>query len=59
MPGGEVDVWYGHLVEHGSSVVDKRPPQPPHPFLVPALEAHRAVIRLRVEEALRDARDDG
>ena len=59
------DAWYGHLVEHGTARggerggQGERGPTPPHPFLVPALEARRAEIVAQVEAALREARDRG
>lgn len=53
---GDGDVFYGHLVEHGSAVGGRgRPPQAPRPFLVPALEANLVAAQLRIEEALRRA----
>jgi HK97 gp10 family phage protein len=46
---GDRKAWYGHIVEHGSVK------QPPHPFLVPALEDNRAAIIAAVGLALRRA----
>lgn len=44
---GNADVFYGHIVEHGSTHTA------PHPFLVPALEASRAEVVADVHAALR------
>lgn len=44
---GDEDVWYGHLVEHGTSHTA------PRPFLVPALEENRDGIVTRARSALR------
>jgi HK97 gp10 family phage protein len=44
---GTDDVFYGHLVEHGTSRV------PARPFLVPALEARRDSILNGVRAALQ------
>jgi HK97 gp10 family phage protein len=46
---GNREAWYGHIVEHGSVK------QPPHPFLLPALEENRAEIVAAVELAVRKA----
>lgn len=43
------DVFYGHIVEHGSAANNV----PPHPFLIPAFEAQAAGIELLLAEALR------
>lgn len=45
---GDDDVWYGHLVEHGTSHSS------PHPFLVPAAEMHRESLDEEVHSALKD-----
>lgn len=45
---GDNKVFYGHLVEHGSSRT------PPHPFLVPALEESRDEIMRTLTAALGD-----
>jgi HK97 gp10 family phage protein len=44
---GDDDVFYGHLIEHGTSRV------PARPFLVPALEAKRESILGSVNAVLR------
>jgi HK97 gp10 family phage protein len=44
---GDDDVWYGHLVEHGTSH------SAPRPFLVPALEENRGEIVNRGAARLR------
>jgi HK97 gp10 family phage protein len=44
---GDDDVFYGHLVEYGTSRV------PARPFLVPALESNRDNILASVNAALR------
>lgn len=44
---GNHDVFYGHLVEHGTTQT------PARPFLVPALEEHRATVTGLVASALR------
>lgn len=44
---GNRDVFYGNMVEHGTTH------SPPHPFLVPALEASRAEVQKAVTLALR------
>ena len=55
---GDDDAWYGHLVKGGSAVAGKgRPPIPAHPFLVPALEAQRFLILLRIQAALEENED--
>jgi hypothetical protein len=41
------DVFYGHLVEHGTSH------SAPHPFLVPSLEANRKPILAAATAVLR------
>lgn len=46
---GDHDVFYGHMVEHGTTH------SPPHPFLVPALEEHREDIVATVVAAIRKA----
>lgn len=46
---GDHDVFYGHMVEHGTTH------SPPHPFLVPALEEHREDILATVIAAVRKA----
>lgn len=43
---GDGDVFYGHMVEHGTSH------SPPHPFLVPSLEESRGEIESLVCSAL-------
>jgi HK97 gp10 family phage protein len=45
---GNDDVFYGHLVEHGTTHVA------PRPFLVPALEEHRADIVMAAAAAIRN-----
>jgi len=48
---GDKDVFYGHMVEHGTRH------SPAHPFLLPALEEHRdeinALIAAHIERAIR------
>lgn len=44
---GNRKAWYGHIVEHGGAHT------PPHPFLIPALEEHRAQILEAVRLAVR------
>lgn len=46
---GDRDVFYGHMVEHGTTH------SAPRPFLVPALEMHRQAIVERAAEAVRKA----
>ncbi len=46
---GDHDVFYAHMVEHGTTH------SPPHPFLVPALEENGAAIIGLVAEAVRKA----
>ena len=43
---GDDDAFYGHIVEHGSTRV------PPHPFLVPALEAKQETITMLAGRAI-------
>ena len=45
---GNEDVWYGHLVEHGTSKT------PPRPFLVPSLEENRTGIVKDVRDRLKE-----
>jgi HK97 gp10 family phage protein len=45
---GDERVFYGHLVEHGTTQA------PPRPFLIPAFEAERENLLERVGEALED-----
>ena len=45
---GDRDVFYGHLVEHGTRH------SPPHPFLVPAFEAEKPPLLAGVAKALGD-----
>lgn len=58
---GTRKVYYGHMVEHGTQRGGvpggrgDRGPTPPHPFLVPALEALREPIIADVRKAVRDA----
>lgn len=47
---GDDKVFYGHMVEHGTTH------SPPHPFLVPALEENRAAIQEEIAAALRKVR---
>lgn len=47
---GDKEVFYGHLVEHGGAIN-----RPPHPFLIPALEANRERIEHEVVAAIRAA----
>ena len=52
---GNRDAWYGHLVEHGSAIGGRgRPAIPPHPFLVPALEATQTFIEAEIARKLRE-----
>jgi glycosyltransferase involved in cell wall biosynthesis len=44
---GSTEVFYGHIVEHGSTHTA------PHPFLIPALEASRAAVVADVHAALK------
>lgn len=44
---GDDDVFYGHMVEHGTTH------SPPHPFLVPALEANRKAIEEEIAAAIK------
>jgi HK97 gp10 family phage protein len=44
---GDHDAFYGHIVEYGGLHSS------PHPFLVPAGEAHKETLRALVVEALR------
>lgn len=44
---GDSHVFYGHVVEHGDSNT------PPRPFLVPALEESRDMIKTKVVDAIR------
>lgn len=46
---GDADVFYGHMVEHGTTH------SAPRPFLVPALEENREAITERAAEAVRKA----
>jgi HK97 gp10 family phage protein len=46
---GDRDVFYAHMVEHGTSH------SAPQPFLVPALEQMRGEVLSRVRHALREA----
>ena len=46
---GDKDVFYGHMVEHGTSH------SAPHPFLVPALEESRGEIVDLIAQATRRA----
>lgn len=50
---GDHDVFFGHMVEHGTTH------SAPRPFLVPALEMHRAAIVERAAEATRRTVDRG
>lgn len=45
---GDSDVFYGHLVEHGTTKA------PAHPFLIPAAEAERNHIPEIVRHSLED-----
>lgn len=45
---GDSDVFYGHLVEHGTTRT------PPRPFLLPAAEAVRDNVDDLIRAALRD-----
>lgn len=45
---GDSDVFYGHIVEHGSVH------SAPHPFLLPAAEAARSEIKPIARAALRN-----
>lgn len=44
---GDMDAWYGHLVEHGTART------PPRPFLVPAFESKRDDLLTEVRAALK------
>jgi HK97 gp10 family phage protein len=44
---GDDDVWYGHLVEHGTTKI------PPRPFLVPSLDSNRSGIVKDVRDRLK------
>ena len=44
---GDSDVWYGHLVEHGTSSA------PAQPFLLPAAEERRNEIKAAVVAVLK------
>lgn len=44
---GNTEVFYGHMVEHGTSH------SPPHPFLVPAAEAQRPALESAARAALQ------
>lgn len=46
---GDDDVFYGHLVENGTTIT------PPRPFLVPAAEASREEVVAGIAAALRKA----
>ena len=46
---GDRDVFYGHMVEHGTTH------SPPEPFLVPALEENRAKITDGIAAAIQKA----
>lgn len=46
---GDKDAFYGHIIEHGGVN------HPPHPFLVPALEANREAIVEAASEAIKRA----
>jgi HK97 gp10 family phage protein len=46
---GDRDVFYGHMVEHGTTH------SPPHPFLVPALEQNRGETVAAIDAAIRKA----
>jgi HK97 gp10 family phage protein len=43
---GDTEAFYGHIVEHGSTYV------PPHPFLIPAMEANRTEVVGMVKAAI-------
>lgn len=45
---GDDDVYYGHMVENGTTRT------PPRPFLVPSLEANRDNILRAVDDALEN-----
>ena len=45
--GNEDDVFYGHILEHGSTTA------PPYPFLVPSLEEEREPIVQMATAALK------
>jgi HK97 gp10 family phage protein len=47
---GDNDAFYGNMVEHGGAIN-----RPPHPFLIPALEANRERIAHEVAAAIRQA----
>lgn len=44
---GDHDVFYGHMIEHGTTH------SPPHPFLVPALEENKSEVIASVEAAIK------
>lgn len=44
---GNSKVYYGHMIEHGTTY------SPPRPFLIPALEAQKQEIESLVKAALR------
>ena len=48
---GDGEVYYGHMVENGTSWSSGHPPRP---FLVPASEAERQAFMQRLEDALED-----
>lgn len=55
---GDRQAWYGHLVEHGSVHHTVHAGEwiiTPHPFLTPAAETGRGIVKDRGNRAIKDA----
>lgn len=55
---GDREAWYGYLVEHGSVHHTLHAGEwiiTPHPFLIPAAEAGRPIVKERGTRAIKDA----